>query len=81
MGIALRRLSDNRLIEYDSATSRWSKTKKGAYIAGLKAVVEEGLKPIPIFDRDGRPTGLYRMRNTAGALEGLEKLGKIIGMF
>lgn len=52
-----------------------------AYVLrGLREVAERCLQKVPVRDKRGRPTGLYRF-DAAGANKALENLGRHLGMF
>ncbi len=53
---------------------------RGWVIARLVDAVERAMAAVPVGDRKGKPTRLYRA-DVAGALRALELIGKELGMF
>lgn len=49
-------------------------------IAGLREVRNRAMQEEPVFDRKGKPTGVYQS-DLSAAIRAIELLGKTIGMF
>lgn len=49
-------------------------------IADLLQIHDRCMKPAPILDRNGRPTGVFEF-DASNACRSLELLGKLLGMF
>ena len=46
----------------------------------LREIVDRCMTALPVFDRDGEPTGEWQF-DSRGALKGLELIGRHVGMF
>ncbi len=57
-----------------------SELREAWVLENLREVVERSMEAKPVLDRQGRSTGQYRF-NAAGALRGLELIGRHLGMF